>query len=184
MLAKMPKKTLPIKKIDFVLSFSLVEKKARSQNDYLEVKKVIRKTETQIKKYFTQNSALLKNFHIFHPAHRFEVGLHFCADIEMRGFQKQFRNLDRTTDILSFPSSEGFQFDLKEHNPVPTWGDLIVSLDTVIRGAKRAKRHWSKELNEVLIHGVLHLLGYDHVKGGASARLMKDIQKNIFSMKV
>lgn len=112
------------------------------------------------------------------------LGLHFCGDREMRSLQKQYRKLDRTTDVLSFPSLEMpgietlFQALPKEER---SWGDLVVSLPTVKRGAQRGKRKPSVELLEVMTHGFLHLLGMDHVAGkGVSpkqAREMKALQK-------
>jgi probable rRNA maturation factor len=107
-----------------------------------------------------------------------EVHLHFCDDAEMRILQKRFRGLDRTTDILSFPS--------RELN-IPTvklqkihLGDLVVSLEAVGRGAKRGKRCTRAELGEVLIHGFLHLIGHDHVKSRSKAREMFSLQQELY----
>ncbi len=115
------------------------------------------------------------------------LGLRFCDDKEMRGLQRRYRNLDRTTDVLSFPSLEvpgiGEIFSKLSRNE-RSWGDLVVSLETVKRGASRAGRKDREELAEVLIHGYLHLLGLDHVVGlGVSARdakKMKALQAQLF----
>lgn len=115
------------------------------------------------------------------------LSLHFCDDTEMRALQKQYRKLDRTTDVLSFPSQEvpgaaGFMKSL----PVSerSWGDLVVSMPTVERGAKRGRRTVRDELGEVLIHGFLHLLGMDHIVGKGitprDAREMKALQRKLF----
>ncbi|MEO5668321.1 MAG: rRNA maturation RNase YbeY [Bdellovibrionota bacterium] len=115
------------------------------------------------------------------------IGLHFCSDEEMRGLQKRYRKLDRTTDILSFPSLEvpGAR-EMMSHLPPSerSWGDMVVSMSTVERGAKRGRRAVREELAEVLIHGFLHLLGMDHIVGrGVSvkdARDMKALQRQLF----
>ncbi len=101
--------------------------------------------------------------------------LHCCEDQEMRSYQKKFRKLDRTTDVLSFPSLES-----PENNPEGFMGTLIVSLPAVLRNAGRYKRDFKTEFTEVFIHGVLHLLGFDHVKVSPKKRQrMRAVQKNI-----
>lgn len=104
--------------------------------------------------------------------------LHLCEDIEMRSFQKKFRKLDRTTDVLSFPSLES-----PENHLDGFMGTLIISLPTVLRNAKRYKKDFKTELNEVFVHGVLHLLGFDHVKVALKERqLMRAVQKKIMKI--
>jgi rRNA maturation RNase YbeY len=115
------------------------------------------------------------------------VSLHFCDDVEMRALQKRYRKLDRTTDILSFPTREvpGASEMLARLPPAErSWGDLVVSMPTVERGARRGRRPVSVELTEVLVHGFLHLLGMDHIVGKGitprHAREMKSLQKKLF----
>jgi rRNA maturation RNase YbeY len=115
------------------------------------------------------------------------VSLHFCDDIEMRSLQKRYRKLDRTTDILSFPTREvPGASALLARLPASerSWGDLVVSMPTVERGARRGRRPVRAELTEVLVHGFLHLLGMDHIVGrGVStqdAREMKALQRRLF----
>ena len=108
------------------------------------------------------------------------LGILFCDDKKMREFQKKYRQLDRTTDVLSFPAIENLSPGMGELG----LGDLVVSLPAVQRGAKRGKRTFKLELTEVLIHGCLHLLGCDHVLGKNVSRekalRMKFLQKNLF----
>jgi probable rRNA maturation factor len=112
------------------------------------------------------------------------LALRFCDDQEMRVVQKKFRKLDRTTDVLSFPSKESRErikiHALMSAKQDTSLGDLLISLPAVERGAKRVRRTFKKELVEVMIHGTLHLLGFDHVKGGEKARRMRKVQKQIF----
>lgn len=114
------------------------------------------------------------------------VSLHFCGDGEMRSLQKQFRRLDRTTDVLSFSALEIAGIE-RLYQTLPkeerSWGDLVVSMETVRRGALRGRRRPKIELTEVLIHGFLHLLGMDHVQkkgiGPKEALKMKKLQKDL-----
>jgi rRNA maturation RNase YbeY len=110
-----------------------------------------------------------------------------CDDRKMRRLQKKFRRLDRTTDVLSFPSIE--QLDLRPiFSKLPArerfLGDVVVSLPAVRRGALRGRRSLRDEFLEVLIHSHLHLLGLDHVVGkrvtASQARRMRDLQKALF----
>jgi probable rRNA maturation factor len=105
------------------------------------------------------------------------LSVRICDDIEMRAVHKRLRGLDRTTDVLSFPSLEwGSGAWLEE----PTLGDLLVSLECVERAARRVGRTSEEELFEVLIHGVLHLFGLDHVNvtRGRAVR-MRQLQKKL-----
>lgn len=104
--------------------------------------------------------------------------LHFCDDLEMRDYQKRFRNLDRTTDVLSFPTLES-----PRHNETGFLGSLIISLPAVERNSKRYKKTFKKELLEVYIHGVLHLLSFDHVKVSPKKKLrMRKVQKDLYEL--
>lgn len=105
-----------------------------------------------------------------------KMELHYCDDKEMRGYQKKFRKLDRTTDVLSFPSLES-----PAHNEKHFMGTVIVSLATVKRNSLRYERTFKAELTEVFIHGVLHLLSFDHVKVSLKKKhRMRKIQSEIF----
>ena len=104
--------------------------------------------------------------------------LHLCEDVEMRAYQKQYRKLDRTTDVLSFQSLES-----PENHLDGFMGTLIVSLPTVLRNAERYQKDFKTELTEVFVHGVLHLLGFDHVKVTLKERQrMRAVQKKIMKI--
>ncbi len=110
------------------------------------------------------------------------IGLLFCDDSGMRNYQKMYRKLNRSTDILSFPAldSIGAELGANEAN----LGDLVVSLPAVARGAERGRRTFAEELCEVLIHGALHLLGCDHVVSKRVSRTqaerMRFLQQSLF----
>lgn len=79
-----------------------------------------------------------------------EICISFVDDKTMRGLNKQYRNIDKATDVLSF-TQDG---DLL--------GDIIISLETAKRHAVIYNTTAENEIKRLLIHGVLHLLGYDH----------------------
>lgn len=78
------------------------------------------------------------------------LGARFVGDREMRRVNRQFRGQDRTTDVLSFPGEDGHL------------GDLLVSVPLARRQAAAAGHGVDRELKTLLLHGVLHCLGYDH----------------------
>jgi probable rRNA maturation factor len=93
----------------------------------------------------------------------------------MRKLNRLYRNKNRVTDVLSFPNREvpldNFKTaELKESEDL---GEIIVCLREVKKTAKRMGSSFEKELARVLIHGTLHLLGYDHEKSEEEEKKMK-----------
>jgi probable rRNA maturation factor len=86
-----------------------------------------------------------------------EVSVLLTGDVQMRELNRLYRKKDRTTDVLAFPMSD-------EREPKPTLlGDVIVSIPTARAQAKGAGRPLVEEVTMLLAHGLLHLLGWDHV---------------------
>ena len=81
---------------------------------------------------------------------------------------KQYRNVDRTTDVLSFPMFEKKEIDEKinnndfEHEDV--LGDIVISIEQVEKQAKEYGHSFEREFAYMLVHGFYHLMGYDHIK--------------------
>jgi probable rRNA maturation factor len=84
----------------------------------------------------------------------------------MTEYNKKFRNKDGPTDVLSF------EYGLNEE----TIGDIVVSYETVARQAPEYNNSMKTELYLMIIHGILHLLGYDHEKNEKEAKIMFDKQ--------
>ncbi len=92
-----------------------------------------------------------------YPHHRFEVELKICGDKEIRGLNRQYRSLDRPTDVLSFPMLE---FDLPQ--VYVSLGSIVISAETARRQAEEYGHSLKRELCFLSAHAALHLLGYDH----------------------
>ena len=107
----------------------------------------------------------------------YEVSLSFVDNKEIHELNKQFRGIDRPTDVLSFPMLEyennmvfkeyykDFKFDetyLDEGELVI--GDIVLSLEKAKEQAKEYGHSFERECNYLVIHSVLHLLGYDHME--------------------
>ena len=81
---------------------------------------------------------------------------------------KQYRNVDRATDVLSFPMFEKEEINNKiakhdfEHEDV--LGDIVISIEQVEKQAKEYVHSFEREFEYMLVHGFYHLMGYDHIK--------------------
>lgn len=107
------------------------------------------------------------------PAQIKEVGLLLTDDAEVRFLNKTYRKLDKTTDVLSFSMIEdqlvdSFSFEL---------GEIVISVQMAEKQARRFKCTFKKELLRLVVHGCLHLFGYEHVKvSPAKVKRMKDLE--------
>jgi probable rRNA maturation factor len=96
------------------------------------------------------------------------LGVRFCGDREMRRTNRSFRGLDKTTDVLSFPGEAG-----DEH-----LGDILISVPVARHQAAVAHHAPEREIKTLLLHGVLHCLGYDHeTDHGEMERLERRLRK-------
>ena len=87
----------------------------------------------------------------------------FVSDKTIRQLNRQFRNTDKATDVLSFPAGDEDELIL---------GDIAISVDTAARQAKENGLTFDEEVAQLILHGLLHLCGYDHeTDGGEMNRL-------------
>ncbi len=98
------------------------------------------------------------------------VAIVLSDDLMLRELNRRHRDTDAPTDVLSFPAAEGEEAPLPEGEP-PYLGDIVVSVESVERQAEEAGLATSEELAHVVLHGVLHLLGYDHEESEDEARM-------------
>ncbi len=81
---------------------------------------------------------------------------------------KQYRNIDKATDVLSFPMFEKDELvkkiEKKEFQHEEILGDIIISIDKVEEQAKEYEHSFERELSYMLVHGFYHLMGYDHIQ--------------------
>ena len=92
-----------------------------------------------------------------YPNHRFEVNVTICDDETIHQINKEHRNIDKPTDVLSFPF-----YDFDTPNITTLLGDIIISRDTAYRQAKEYGHSPKREFCFLAAHSALHLLGYDH----------------------
>ena len=80
-----------------------------------------------------------------------ELSLLFTSDKEIRELNAHYRKKDKATDVLSFPLDDNSML-----------GDVVISVETAAKQAKSYRTTFRNEIERLLIHGVLHLLGHDH----------------------
>jgi len=111
----------------------------------------------------------------------------FVRDRTIRRLNSRFRATDRATDVLSFPAGNaddaaGALFI--GNNSPEELGDVVVSTDTAQRQAVEAGHPFDREVDELVIHGVLHLCGYDHeTDSGQMNRLELRVRKKLLDLK-
>ncbi|MGQ0694420.1 MAG: rRNA maturation RNase YbeY [Nitrospiraceae bacterium] len=104
-----------------------------------------------------------------------ELSVELVGDPRMRLLNREYRKQDRPTDVLAFPMRES-------DNPYPTLlGDVVISVPTALRQASEAGRSLDDELATLLVHGVLHLCGYDHERNEKEAALMRRRERAILN---
>lgn len=90
---------------------------------------------------------------------------------------REYRGKDRPTDVLSFSQTEG---DFPGVEP-DILGDVVISIDTAGRQAEDKGVSLEREIDILLIHGILHLAGYDHEKSREEERRMREREKALLS---
>lgn len=102
-----------------------------------------------------------------------ELSVALVGDEEIRRLNGRYRSLDEPTDVLSFPV-EG---------PLPSGhrliGDVIISVEKAARQARQRRRSFDDELEVLLIHGILHNLGYDHERSPEDEREMRAMERRL-----
>ena len=118
-----------------------------------------------------------------------EINILVTDDIGIHGINKAARNIDRPTDVLSFP-----MFELVAGDPPTDWadymdpgsnavplGDMVISLERAKSQAKEFGHSVKREVGYLTIHSMLHLLGYDHLDEGEMKRQMRAREEAIAS---
>ena len=106
-----------------------------------------------------------------------ELSLLLCDDATIHPLNRDYRGKDKPTDVLSFAQREG-EFAFVDDNLL---GDVIISMDTTIRQATERNHSVQTELRVLLVHGILHLLGYDHIEDD-EAEIMEAKEREILAV--
>lgn len=104
------------------------------------------------------------------------IGVTLVDDRIIHELNKKYRKKNKPTDVLSFALRDG---KISTDISADLIGDVVISIETTIRQAKDYKHSFEKEFKILLIHGILHLFGYDHIKE-KDYNIMKKKEKTVF----
>ncbi len=107
-----------------------------------------------------------------------ELSITFTNDIEIKAINNNFRQVDSATNVLSFPLYEN-EF-IKEYNcnEYISLGDIVLSIDTIHKEACEQNKTFLNHLTHLIVHSMLHLFGYDHIKD-EDAKTMETLEIKI-----
>jgi len=89
----------------------------------------------------------------------YEISFIYVDDLEINELNKQYRNMDKPTDVLTFEGEDDYL------------GDVFISIDTVKRQAVEFDNTFEEEMSFMFVHGLLHALGYDHIEDDESSEM-------------
>ena len=110
-----------------------------------------------------------------------EISVTFVDDDEIRKLNKEYRNIDRSTDVLSFPMGENGVYDINQDTGAKILGDIVISIPHAIDQADRYGHSLQREIGFLTVHSMLHLLGYDHVNGGIESVRMREKEETVLT---
>ena len=110
-----------------------------------------------------------------------EVNVTFVDDDEIKMLNTEFRNIENSTDVLSFPLGENGIYDENPENGAKMLGDVVISVDHAVKQADAYGHSLQREIAFLTVHSMLHLLGYDHVNGGLEEMRMCEKQELVLS---
>lgn len=99
-----------------------------------------------------------------------EVSVLLTDDEEIRGLNRRYRGRDAPTDVLSFPMDDDVMV-----------GDIVISVERALAQASELGVAPERELARLAVHGALHLIGYDHVRGGRQAARMRAREEEVMA---
>jgi len=110
-----------------------------------------------------------------------EISILFTDNNSIRELNKRYLKKDRPTDVLSFPMSNPKTPNTEPQTP-NLLGDVVISIERAGEQAVLQKVSLHAEVKRLLVHGILHLFGYEHEKGGKNAIKMKNEEKRLIRL--
>ena len=111
-----------------------------------------------------------------------EVSVTFTDDVHIRELNKQYRDIDKSTDVLSFPLGENGEYDINHDTGAKILGDIVISIDHAEAQAEEYGHSLKREIAFLTAHSMLHLFGYDHMTDEERIQ-MEEMQEEILERK-
>lgn len=103
-----------------------------------------------------------------------EISVTFVDNDQIKELNKQYRNKDAVTDVLSFPMGENGNYDVNLATGAKILGDIVICVPRAMEQAERFGHSLDREMGYLTAHSMLHLLGYDHESGGIEKVRMRE----------
>lgn len=108
-----------------------------------------------------------------------EVEVTLVNDDTIREMNGKFRNIDASTDVLSFPLGENGVYDENPETGAKMLGDIVISVEHAVSQADLYGHGIEREVAFLTVHSMLHLLGYDHENGGLEKTIMREKEEKV-----
>ena len=110
-----------------------------------------------------------------------EIDVTIVGDEKIKEINNEFRNIDKATDVLSFPLGENGIYDTNPQTNAYMLGDIVISAERAKYQADLYGHSLRREIAFLTVHSMLHLLGYDHVNGGMEQAIMREKEEAILT---
>ena len=110
-----------------------------------------------------------------------EISVIFVDNEQIHKLNMQYRKKDTDTDVLSFPMGENGVYDINHSTGAKIFGDIVISMEKAVEQAKRYGHGLEREVGYLTAHSMLHLLGYDHEKGGLQKVRMREKEEQVMT---
>ena len=110
-----------------------------------------------------------------------EISVSIVDDEEIHKLNKHFRNIDRSTDVLSFPLDVDGVYDVNNDTGAQLLGDIVISIEHAVKQAELYGHSLNREIAFLTVHSMLHLLGYDHEAGGLELVRMREKEESVLT---
>ncbi len=111
-----------------------------------------------------------------------EVNITLVSDGKIKQLNRDFRNINRSTDVLSFPLGEGGVYNVNPESGVYMLGDIVLSLEHAVAQAEEFGHSFEREAAYLTVHSMLHLLGYDHVNNEQERAQMREREEQVMKL--
>ena len=102
-----------------------------------------------------------------------EIDVTLVSDGKIKQINRDFRDINKSTDVLSFPMGENGEYDINPETGAIILGDVVISLEHALKQAELFGHGVEREVAYLTVHSVLHLLGYDHVNNEKERKIMR-----------
>lgn len=110
-----------------------------------------------------------------------EISVVFVDNEQIRQYNAQYRGKDAPTDVLSFPMGEKGVYDINHSTGAKILGDIVISMEKAVEQADRYGHSLEREVGYLTAHSMLHLLGYNHEKGGLERVRMREKEEEVMT---